>query len=124
MKVNAFLRTYMYLISGCLQNPPPPAFEYFVTSFTVAHGRVETPQSTIVLLLKTPLYIICNSLSLVFLTPPPPPYPLIFSPFYVSLPAPPPPPLHFVSPSSVSHLLTPTINLGLNYLFICLHLNC
>ena len=37
----------MYLISGSLQALPPPAFEYFVSSFTVAHGGIETPQITI-----------------------------------------------------------------------------
>ena len=39
----------MYLIYGSLQTPPPPAFEYFVTSFTLAHGGVEAAQITIAL---------------------------------------------------------------------------
>ena len=62
MKAKVFLRTYIYIISGSLQTPPPPAFEYFVTSFTVAHGGVEDPQITIGLrpaqqMLKTPLLV-------------------------------------------------------------------
>ena len=42
----------MYLISGTLHTPPPPAFEYLLTSFTVAHGGVEAPQITIGICLK------------------------------------------------------------------------